>query len=166
MDLISIKKNPTFDHIIDNIFLGCIDSTNDEFLVPNNIKIIINISNIKYTKNPNIIYYDFEIDDDRNIDISIFFNQTIGIIKNNPGLNILIHCANAVSRSVSLVLTYLLEKMNLKDALIYLKSKRNQYTKPNIGFAKQLIIYEKEKYNTNSLNLKEFIFLCSFNYLQ
>lgn len=159
-ELVSIKKNPTFDYIIDNIYLGDIDSIDDNIVISNKIKIIINISNIKYQKKSNILYYDFDIDDDIHQDIKQFFEQTIKIIKNNSNLNILIHCANGVSRSVSLVLSYLMEKMNLKNALIYLKSKRVQYTKPNCGFAKQLITYEKEKYTVNSINLNEFVGLC------
>lgn len=54
-----------------------------------------------------------------------------------------------------------MEKMMLKDAILYLKSKREQYTKPNIGFAKQLVSYEFQKYGSNSLNLSEFIYLCN-----
>lgn len=160
MDLVVIKKNPTFDKIDSNIFLGDIDSVNKNIIESNDIKIIINISNIKYPKLSNIIYYNFDIDDNKNENILQYFYETNCIIKNNPNTNILIHCANSVSRSVSLVLSYLLEKMVLKDAIIFLKSKRVQYTKPNIGFAKQLILYELEKYGSNSLNLTEFVSLC------
>lgn len=63
---------------------------------------------------------------------------------------------NSVSRSVSLVLNYLMKEMNLKDSFLYLKSKRKQYTKPNLGFIKQLMEKEKELYNMNSMKVNDF----------
>jgi protein-tyrosine phosphatase len=64
---------------------------------------------------------------------------------------------NSVSRSVSLVLLYLMSiNYTLKDAFVFLKSKRTQYTKPNIGFIKQLIAYEEEKYKNSSMKIKDF----------
>ncbi len=63
---------------------------------------------------------------------------------------------NSVSRSVSLVLNYLMKEMNLKDSFLYLKLKRKQYTKPNLGFIKQLMEKEKELYNMNSMKVNDF----------
>jgi len=40
----------------------------------------------------------------------------------------------------------------------------NQYTRPNFGFMKQLIKYEYEIKNNNSLTLREFLELCQSNF--
>ena len=78
-----------------------------------------------------------------------FFSEINNIIKEhvNKKENILIHCYNAVSRSVTVLTAYLISTgMSLKDSLQLIKDKRNDkvYTKPNIGFMKQLIKYERE----------------------
>jgi protein-tyrosine phosphatase len=64
---------------------------------------------------------------------------------------------NSVSRSVSLVLLYLMSNnYSLKDAFNFLKSSRSQYTKPNIGFAKQLINYENNLYGKTTMTVGDF----------
>ncbi len=144
MSLIEGEKIPTFDHIINNIYLGDREGVLSKSLLDkHNIKIIINISNTRYDEYENRLYYHFDIDDNKNEDISIFFNQFMEIINENNDKNIYIHCMNSVSRSVTLVLYYLLQSMNLHDSFVYLKSKRTQYTKPNSGFIKQLLTAEK-----------------------
>lgn len=74
MELVIGKKNPTFNHIDENVFLGDIESVNKDIIESNNIKIIINISNLKYIKFSNITYYDFEIEDKK---MKIFLNFSI-----------------------------------------------------------------------------------------
>jgi protein-tyrosine phosphatase len=156
-EIIFIKPNPTFNHIIDNLYLGDIEAAQSNYIIDNNITIIINVSNTRYLEFDNITYYHFDIDDNRNEDISKYFSEFNKIIQNNKNQNIFVHCMNSVSRSVALVLSYLLHKMTLCESYIYLKSKRNQYTKPNIGFIKQLIKYENQLYNYNTMIIKDFI---------
>jgi len=151
-------KNPTFDHIIDNIYLGDIDVNETNLLVENSIKIVINISNSRYKENNNISYFHFDIDDNKNENVGQFFDKFNEIISNNKNKNIFIHCMNSVSRSVTLVLYYLMyfHKMTLANAFNYIKSKRTQYTKPNNGFIKQLLNCELELYLENSMKLADF----------
>lgn len=58
--------------------------------------------------------------------------------------NTLVHCAAGISRSASLVLSYLMRKhrITLDKALEYVKSKRA--IRPNYGFIEQLKQHEKE----------------------
>ncbi len=159
LSLTAGAKNPTFDHIVDRVYLGDADAAQkEELLRENNIGIIVNISNTRYCTFDGIEYYYFDIDDDRNENISQFFPQLVNIIESNPEKNILIHCMNSVSRSVSLVLYFLMriKCMQLMDAYIFLKSKRNQYTKPNCGFIKQLISEEKNIFGVNTIKLTDF----------
>ena len=62
--------------------------------------------------------------------------------------NVFIHCMAGVSRSTTLLTAYLMKewKMKTDDVIIHIKSKR-PYARPNDGFYKQLLKYEK------SLNL-------------
>ncbi len=162
MELVIGNKIPIFDHIIDHIYLGDIESVQSNFILENNIEHIINISNSRYDINPNITYYNYDIEDYRNENISAYFSSFLSICASTDS-NILVHCANSVSRSVTLVLVYLMESMNLSDSIDYLKSKRTQYTKPNSGFMKQLMGYEFKKYGSNSITYSEFIKKCSKN---
>lgn len=91
------------------------------------------------------------INDDPNEDISVFFNIILSINMTNK--NIIVHCSNSVSCSVTIGLTYLIFiGMSLKESIIFLKSKRKfQYTKPNKGFFRQLLLYEQKVIGNNSL---------------
>jgi len=155
--IIACEKHPIFDKIMDNIYLGdIIAADNINLLKDNNIKIVISCIFEKYKRDDQIIYYDFSINDDRNEDIYSVFEKTNKVISENQGKNILIHCQNAVSRSVTILLAYLLYTgINLKDGIKLLKEKRKTFTRPNIGFSKLLMKYEKELFNENSISLKE-----------
>lgn len=66
--------------------------------------------------------------------------EFIRVAMKDPDARILVHCASGVSRSVSMVLSYLITEkmyMNLDDALTFLRKNRPQAS-PNIGFRMQL----------------------------
>lgn len=157
MSLVVKEKIPTFDFIINNIYLGDKEAAESQSLLSlSNIQVIVNISNSRYSEFDGINYIHYDIDDDKNANITQFFEKLDNIISSNKEKNILIHCMNSVSRSVTLVLYYLLHDMNLNEAFNFLKSKRAQYTKPNSGFIKQLLECEKNKYGSNSMKLSDF----------
>lgn len=58
---------------------------------------------------------------------------------------VLVHCAAGVSRSVSLILAYLIKyrSMSLPDAFRFVREKRT-IVRPNRGFVQQLLEYEKK----------------------
>ena len=151
------EKLPTFDWIIDSIYLGDLESAlSKELLIQNKIGLIINLSNTRYIEYENIQYIHIDIEDHTDTKISDYFEMIDEEIKKNQDKRILIHCMNSVSRSVTIVLNYLMRKMNLKESYEYLKSRRNQYTRPNKGFVKQLLEKEKLIYGENSIKLKDF----------
>lgn len=72
----------------------------------------------------------------------------------SEGGKILVHCVKGASRSVSIVLAYLIyvnfNNMNATELLEYVKfTCKRTVAKPNIGFLQQLIIFDN---NTNGRN--------------
>ena len=151
--IVACEKIPIFD-AIENHFIGDIVAAEDkELLKRYNVKIVVCLIKEKYKIFEDFIYYDFPIDDSRDEDISSIFDKTNKILESNE--NVFVHCQNAVSRSVSVVLAYLMYRGNdLKTSLNLLKN-RKTYTKPNVGFCKQLLLYEKTLLNKNSISLSE-----------
>ena len=59
---------------------------------------------------------------------------------------------------MGVILYYLITQgMTLLDSIKYLTSKRNQYTRSNIGFFRQLLTAEKELCGKNSISITDFI---------
>ena len=153
------NKIPILDHIINNLYLGDIEAAKQISNLEDNsnINTIVNVTNTRYPSNQKIIYHHIDIDDSRKENISQYFDQFNKIVDNAQfhNKNVLVHCANSVSRSPTLVLAYLIHKgLTLKEALNLLK-KRDQYTHPNIGFCRQLLDYEKYILGKNSILLSE-----------
>ena len=61
------------------------------------------------------------------------------------GGKVLVHCYAGLSRSVTVIVAYLMqnERMLLDEALRFVKHKR-PYAQPNPGFLKQLVEFELE----------------------
>ena len=72
------------------------------------------------------------------------------VIKSGSG-KVLIHCVAGVSRSASLCIAYLMKyhDMSLLDAYTHVKSRR-PVIRPNAGFFRQLIDYEKRLHGGKS----------------
>lgn len=127
-----------------------------------NIDHIINLSNEnEYYKWDNITYTDIQIEDSKSVNILTPIDQCMSIIDTyrKQRKNILVHCVSGVSRSVSIVLSYLIyQGLTLKDAFSYVKQLRTkQYTLPNIGFFKQLMTYEKIQCGAQTMTISDYI---------
>lgn len=148
MEIVFVEKIPIFDFIIEDaagrkIYLGDeVAASNEKCL--RDITTIIDLSgktgNVENPENDGRIRVYLPIQDSRSANISILFPLVENAVKSSPG-NVLVCCANAVSRSVTVVL-YLLMKMyhmRLDYAMTYLESKRpGRITRPNPGFLAQL----------------------------
>ena len=125
------------DNIIDNIYLGNYQSHR------NFNGSIINLSDYDYTINDKYKLLRINISDSRddNENIAQYFTKCIEFIETNKDNNILIHCNEGVSRSVTIVLAILIKKYNydLKNAIEFVKSKRTHPTAPKRHFLKQLL---------------------------
>jgi protein-tyrosine phosphatase len=162
MALVQVKTLGYITKILDHLYLADYEVSQDiDLLKQYDINYIINLSNSEiYTKFDNVEYQDIPIPDDKTIKISDYFEECINIVNKvrDNKQNILVHCMHGVSRSVSIILCYLMNnEYTLRKALIYVKNIRtNQYVQPNIGFFKQLMEYERELQTINSITLAEY----------
>ena len=127
------------DNIIDNIYLGNFQSHK------NFNGSIINLSDYDYKINNkyNLLRINISDSRDANENIAQYFTKCIEFIETNKDDNILIHCNEGVSRSVTIVLAILIKKYkyDLQSAIEFVKSKRIHPTAPKRHFLKQLLSF-------------------------
>ncbi|CDW75026.1 dual specificity catalytic domain containing protein [Stylonychia lemnae] len=151
------KKNEEADHICDNLYLGSENSVLDlEYLRRNKIDRIIVAAAFcdkKFNQEEHqIAYLTLEIDDSPEEDIKKYFEETHSYINQNKETNVIVHCVSGISRSGTIVISYVMKHKNLRfqEAWEYVKSKRS-IVYPNSGFQKQLLQYEQELFQENQL---------------
>lgn len=87
------------------------------------------------------VYHNIHIDDKPKANIIDYFDECCDFIDNARRENgkVLVHCMCGVSRSATIVCSYLMKhnKMTTHEALLYLKCQRS-CVQPNTGFLRQL----------------------------
>ena len=152
-------------HIIDNIFLSNLrDASNIDLINKNNIKIVIRLSEDinKSIYSNDIKFYNFEIEDNLlyKKEIINYSIEIYDIINNNKDKNILIHCNEGQSRSVSVIIYYLMTKYKYDYNKCHSIIKNIKYDiNPNMSFQQMLRMYydtivppQLETFNINNLN--------------
>ena len=104
-------------------------------------------------------YLNIRIPDADTVDISRHFEPACAFIsacRDRQG-TVLVHCSAGMSRSVTIVLAFLMraESMSLIAALELVKSKRHMVS-PNAGFMRQLVELELKLYGTTSIDLSAY----------
>ena len=123
-------------HVFNELILSILHHT-FRFLVPNFFE---NDARKRFT------YKRIPIYDNSSTDITTVMKECIDFIRRSRHHGgVLVHCNKGVSRSVSVVIAYLMkiEEMSLDDAYKLVHSKRD-VAKPNDAFMKQLAILEKK----------------------
>jgi len=86
----------------------------------------------------------------------VYFDRCADKIKQvrDKGGKTLVHCVAGVSRSASICLAFLMKycKMTLKESYNHVKSRR-PIIRPNAGFFRQLIEYEKKLFGRTSVSM-------------
>ncbi|CAD8137841.1 unnamed protein product [Paramecium octaurelia] len=91
-------------------------------------------------------YLLIEADDAPTYDMSKHFEKAVKFIHESlQTTNVLVHCAAGISRSVCLIIAYMIKihKMKPQDALTKIRQTR-PWAGPNVGFTEQLEKYYKE----------------------
>jgi protein tyrosine phosphatase len=157
----------TADKITDRIFVGDLASaSNLEELQKNNITHVVSVINGGYEIFDSITYKIIHINDDAWVDIKSHFDGAIEFIENalneDQNNNIMVHCQRGVSRSVSIVMAYLLKTQNdinkipndnieqeVLNTLNNIKESRS-IAEPNLGFMEKINEYIKELNNQDN----------------
>ncbi|CAL2227333.1 hypothetical protein PRUPE_1G151900 [Prunus persica] len=134
--------------IEEGLFLGSIGAANNKEELKNlNITHILTVANSFEPSYPNdFVYKIINVADRVSTDLKQHFDECIDYIDEakRSGGGVLVHCFVGRSRSVTIVVAYLMKKhgMNLSQALEHVKSRRPQAA-PNSGFISQLQSFER-----------------------
>jgi protein-tyrosine phosphatase len=141
----SIEDIAKISSIFDNLlYLGSQSSTHHDILVKHNIQHVISIGCNPLERNIRIFKYEIEDNGDtKNVDD--FFNAIMPeihtIINESIHLKqpILVHCQAGISRSASVIISWLMvyKNMTYEDAYTYVKERRPVIS-PNITFVEYM----------------------------
>jgi protein-tyrosine phosphatase len=123
---------------ISNLYLGSIIAAQDGHKLQSlNVGLIVNcaeeISNFfeesSEVFNFNCDYINCSIKDEPDVDLAVHFSTLLPQIHEclyEKKKSVLVHCSQGISRSVTVVLSYLMKyhNMNLKDAFLYTRARR------------------------------------------
>ncbi|KAK6930014.1 Dual specificity phosphatase, catalytic domain [Dillenia turbinata] len=143
-----IKQDTVPSQIEEGLFLGSVGASRDVTgLKKLNITHILTLSCTLPPASPDDFTYKvIHVMDRGDTNISQYFDECIDFIDEakRKGGGVLVHCFVGKSRSVTIVVAYLMKKrgMSLSQALDYVKSRRHQAS-PNYGFLKQLKEFEQ-----------------------
>ena len=145
--------------IKNKLYLGdMFDANNETFIKNKNISCIICVAEkLKITNtDSNIKVYKYELSDDYNCNISLYFDEIYDII--NKENIVLVNCVAGISRSSTIIIAYIMKyyKLDLKNTFIGVRNERNRIC-PNKNFMKCLLDYELTLFGKNSLNYEDCI---------
>lgn len=133
----NIMNHKCYSYIIDNIYLGDIFSSNCQELLNDLDCIVSLVDNV--IKHPNIDYLSIPIEDKPDVDIMPVCESVYNYIEKNFGKKILVHCFAGGSRSVSMVMYYIMKRYGktFDESYNFIKSKHLNMNM-NDGFISQL----------------------------
>ena len=145
--------------IKNKLYLGDMFDVNDtENIKKTNISCIVCVAErLQITNtNPNVKVYKYELSDDYNCNISLYFDEIGDIIHKEK--SVLVNCAAGISRSSTIVIAYIMKyyKASLKNTFVAVRNRRNQIC-PNKKFMEYLLEYELALFGKNSLTYDECI---------
>ncbi|GMH20011.1 hypothetical protein Nepgr_021852 [Nepenthes gracilis] len=143
-----VKNDTTPCQIEEGLFLGSLAAANNKSVLKSlNITHILTVaSSISPAHPDDFTCKSIEAKDSEDTNLAQYFDECFNFIDEakKMGGGVLVHCFVGRSRSVTIVVAYLMKKhgMTLSDALELVRSKRPQAS-PNAGFIKQLEDFEK-----------------------
>ncbi|KAI3715411.1 hypothetical protein L6452_22393 [Arctium lappa] len=142
-----VKDDNVPAQIEEGLYLGSVGAANNKSLLKSlNVTHILTAANSLPPAYPNDFTYKIvDVSDREDVNIAQFFDECFSFINEAKRMGgVLVHCFVGRSRSVTIVVAYLMKKhgMSLLEALNLVKSKRS-VAAPNSGFMLQLQNYEK-----------------------
>ncbi|KAG5898926.1 hypothetical protein JTB14_007961 [Gonioctena quinquepunctata] len=159
-ELISGLSTPhgNLSELTDNLILTSASNVNQQTLESNSISCIISCAP-ELPESPlhdDVIYHKIEVIDSGCSRILHHFDPAADLIHqvSSLGGKTLVYCVAGVSRSASICLAYLMkyQRLSLLEAYNYVKLRRPRI-RPNCGFFKQLIEYEKQLFGCNTVQM-------------
>lgn len=141
----------------DFLYLGNhVDAKNKKHMELLGISSVMNVSSDVENFHPDAFQYvNFVLPDEETADISKFFADAFAHLDqvHKASGRVLVHCHQGVSRSATVVFAYLIHTRGwtLKQTYDHVKSRRKQVF-PNIGFWKQLALFEESVLGTSTLD--------------
>ncbi|EOA31511.1 hypothetical protein CARUB_v10014699mg [Capsella rubella] len=130
------------------LFIGSVaEATNKDLLHSSNVTHILTVAVALAPPYPDdFVYKVIEVVDREETDLTVYFDECFSFIDQaiQSGGGVLVHCFMGMSRSVTIVVAYLMKKhgMGFSKAMELVKSRRPQAL-PNFGFISQLQKFEK-----------------------
>ena len=158
------RQRLSANKILPYLYVGNFASSADaKFLNDRKIKYILNVTpSPSHNVQPDIEYLSISINDNDKEDILSNFDQSITFINKakaaGPDYNVLVHCHFGISRSVTIVIAYVMKEKGwpLARAMKFVRN-RHPNGEPNFGFFHQMCEYEN-LYGKVSMTEEEFSF--------
>lgn len=145
--------------ITDNLYLCAAAAVTNNNLKQHGITHVINLTlDVPCCNAPHVETTRVSVDDVPHANLGIYFDRLADKIRSvkERGGRTLVHCVAGVSRSASTCIAYLMKyyQMPLVEAYRYVKKQR-AVIRPNVGFFRQLIEYERKLFGRNSVRMVE-----------
>ncbi|XP_057421881.1 dual specificity protein phosphatase 1-like isoform X2 [Lotus japonicus] len=143
-----LKEDDTPCKIHEGLFLGSIGTANNkDALKKVNVTHVLTVAGKLAPPHPgDFVYKTIDVADREDVNLKKYFHKCFDFINEakSQGGAVLVHCYAGRSRSVTIIVAYLMKTlgMSLSEALKHVKSKRPQAA-PNSGFMRQLEDFEK-----------------------
>ncbi|XP_032400907.1 dual specificity protein phosphatase 14 [Xiphophorus hellerii] len=140
------------------LYLGDLDSAlNAAVLTSRNVSLIVNASgllDLPYPVPDSLQVLHVPVQDRPHAQLGQYFNPVTERIQQNQAGSTLVHCTAGRSRSAALVMAYLMrsEGFSLRQAH-ELVLERRPFIRPNAGFWRQLMEYERELSGRNTVRM-------------
>ncbi|KAI6188417.1 hypothetical protein M3Y98_00352500 [Aphelenchoides besseyi] len=158
------ESQTVMNEIIPGLFVGSLRAATDPKLMSaNRIQAIVSVitTEVNLSRLPFVTHkLQIPLDDLPNATLGHYFGTAIRFIHENrlENRNVLVHCLMGVSRSVSLVLAYLITVTDLRLERAYEFVRQRRYSaSPNFGFREQLkSFYNQGREEQRKMLEKEF----------
>lgn len=143
----AMKDDNTPSKVEEGLYLGSVGAANNTSALKSlNVTHILTVASSLKPVYPNdFVYKIIKISDREEVQISEYFDECFDFIEEARRVGgVLVHCFVGKSRSVTIVISYLMRKhgMTFSEAYKFVKSRR-PVAGPNAGFVSQLQNYEK-----------------------